>query len=118
MSRQKNRKVNLNSEGKTKGAFFDIELIQIPYGYYAGFRTLDSAVRAKKVFNCKSLIIVSQKFHNQRAVFIAHQNEIDAVGFNAKDVESKNNFTHIREIGAKFIAVLDLFVFYRQPKFL
>lgn len=85
---------------------------------YAGFRTLDSVVRSKKVFNCKSLIIVSQKFHNQRAVFIAHQNGIDAVGYNAKDVESKNNLTHLREIGAKFVAVLDLFVFCRQPKFL
>lgn len=40
---------------------------------YAGFRTLDSVIRAQKVFHCKSLIIVSQKFHNQRAVFIARQ---------------------------------------------
>jgi SanA protein len=85
---------------------------------YAGFRTLDSVVRSKKVFNCKSLIIVSQKFHNQRAVFIAHQYKIDAIAFNAQDVSSKTNLTHIREIGAKFLAILDLFVFNRQPKFL
>jgi len=85
---------------------------------YAGFRTLDSVVRSKKVFNCKSLIIVSQKFHNERAVFIAHHYEIDAVGYNATDVPSKSNFTHIREIGAKFVAILDLFIFNRQPKFL
>lgn len=85
---------------------------------YAGFRTLDSVIRAKKVFNCSSLIIVSQKFHNQRAVFIAHQHGIDAVGYNSKDVKSKTNLTHLREIGAKFMAILDLFILNRQPKFL
>ena len=85
---------------------------------YAGFRTLDSVIRAKKVFNCSSLIIVSQKFHNQRAVFIARKNGIDAVGYNSKDVTSKNNLTHLREIGAKFMAIIDIFVLNRQPKFL
>jgi SanA protein len=85
---------------------------------YAGFRTLDSVVRAKKVFNCKSLIIVSQKFHNQRAVFIARHHNIDAVGYNAQDVQSKNNFTHWREFAAKFGTIIDLFLLNRQPKFL
>ncbi len=85
---------------------------------YAGFRTLDSVVRAKKVFNCKSLIIVSQKFHNQRAVFIARHHDIDAVGYNAQDVQSKNNVTHWREFAAKFGTIIDLFLLNRQPKFL
>jgi SanA protein len=85
---------------------------------YAGFRTLDSVVRAKKVFNCKSLIIVSQKFHNQRAVFIARHYRIDAVGYNAQDVQSKNNFTHWREFAAKFGTIIDLYLLNRQPKFL
>lgn len=85
---------------------------------YAGFRTLDSVVRAKKVFNCKSLIIVSQKFHNQRAVFIARHHNIDAVAYNAQDVPSKNNFTHWREFAAKFGTIIDLFILNRQPKFL
>jgi SanA protein len=85
---------------------------------YAGFRTLDSVVRAKKVFNCKSLIIVSQKFHNQRAVFIARHYNIDAVGYNARDVQSKNNFTHWREFAAKFGTIIDLYLLNRQPKFL
>ena len=85
---------------------------------YAGFRTLDSVVRAKKVFHCNSLIIVSQEFHNQRAVFIANQYGIDAVGFNAQDVRSKKNFTHWREIAAKFLTILDLYLFNTQPKFL
>ena len=85
---------------------------------YAGFRTLDSVVRAQKVFHCNSLIIVSQKFHNQRAVFIAKQYGIDAAGYHARAVTSKSNLTHIREFAAKFGAILDLFVLNRQPKFL
>lgn len=85
---------------------------------YAGFRTLDSVVRAQKVFHCNSLIIVSQKFHNQRAVFIARHYGIDAVGYNARDVQRKGNLTHFREFAAKFGAVLDLYVLNRQPKFL
>ncbi len=85
---------------------------------YAGFRTLDSVVRAKKVFNCQELIIVSQKFHNQRAVFAARFYGIDAVGYNARDVQTRNNYTHLREIGAKFLMVLDLYCFNRQPRFL
>jgi SanA protein len=85
---------------------------------YAGFRTLDSVIRAKKVFNCKSLIIVSQKFHNQRAVFIARHYNLDAIGYNAQDVPSKNNFTHWREFAAKFGTIIDLYLLNRQPKFL
>lgn len=84
---------------------------------YAGFRTLDSVVRAKKVFNCQSLIIVSQEFHNQRALYIANFYEMDAVAFNARDV-STNNYTHFREYLAKFLVILDLYVFKTAPKFL
>lgn len=85
---------------------------------YAGFRTLDSVIRAKKVFNCSELIIVSQKFHNQRAVYAARAIGIDAVGYNATDVRSKNNFTHYREIVSKFVMILDLHAFHTEPKFL
>lgn len=84
---------------------------------YAGFRTLDSVVRAKKVFNCQSLIIVSQEFHNQRALYIANFYGMDAVAFNARDV-STNNYTHFREYLAKVLVILDLYVFQTAPKFL
>ncbi|MCB9223519.1 MAG: ElyC/SanA/YdcF family protein [Crocinitomicaceae bacterium] len=85
---------------------------------YAGFRTIDSVIRAKKVFHCQQLIIVSQKFHNQRAVYAARHLGIDAVGYNARDVQSKNNFTHYREIVSKFVMVLDLHLLKTKPKFL
>lgn len=85
---------------------------------YAGFRTLDSVIRAKKVFNCKSLIIVSQKFHNQRAVYAARAHGIDAIGLNAPDVSSKNNYTHLREIVAKTVMIFEIHLLNSQPKFL
>ena len=53
---------------------------------YAGFRTLDSVVRAKEIFGQTSITFISQKFHNQRAIYIANDYDIDAVGYNAKDV--------------------------------
>ncbi len=38
---------------------------------YAGFRTLDSIVRTRKVFDTNDFIIITQRFHCERALFIA-----------------------------------------------
>lgn len=84
---------------------------------YAGFRTFDSVIRANKVFGQTKLTIISQKFHNERALFICNHNNIDAIAYNAKDVFSTpRNST--REYLAKFKAVLDVFVLGTTPKFL
>ena len=80
---------------------------------YAGFRTLDSVVRAKEIFGQTSVTFISQKFHNQRAIYIADHYNIKAVGFNARDVYK----SHFREYLARAKASLDL-VFNVQPKFL
>ncbi|WP_282040668.1 SanA/YdcF family protein [Winogradskyella flava] len=80
---------------------------------YAGFRTLDSVVRAKEIFGQTSITFISQKFHNQRAIYIAKHFGIEAVGFNAKDVYK----SHFREYLARSKASLDL-AFNVQPKFL
>ena len=80
---------------------------------YAGFRTLDSVVRAKEIFGQTSITIISQKFHNQRAIYIANHFDINAVGFNAKDAYT----SHFREYLARPKASLDL-IFNVQPKFL
>lgn len=50
---------------------------------FAGFRTLDSVVRAKEIFDCDSLTIVSQADHNARALYLAKVNGIDAVALSA-----------------------------------
>jgi SanA protein len=87
---------------------------------YAGFRTLDSVVRAKEVFGQSSVTIISQKFHNERAVFLAKNKGVDAIAYNAKE-DAQLNFlsvkNHIREYFARVNAVLDLLI-EKKPKFL
>lgn len=85
---------------------------------YAGFRTLDSVVRSKEIFGQNKVTIISQQFHNQRAVFIANFKNIEAVGFNAKDVSAYYGFkTMLREKLARVKMLLDL-LFGKEPKFL
>lgn len=86
---------------------------------YAGFRTLDSVIRAQKIFGQSSFTIVSQKFHNERALFLATTNGINAVAFNAKDVPTKYSYkTYLREKIARVKALLDVYVLFTSPKFL
>ncbi|REG90224.1 SanA/YdcF family protein [Winogradskyella sediminis] len=80
---------------------------------YAGFRTLDSIVRAKKIFGQNAITIISQKFHNERAIYIAQHYDIEAIAYNAKDVYK----TPPREYLARTKARLDL-LFNIKPKFL
>lgn len=47
---------------------------------FAGFDTYDSIFRAKAIFQAEKLIIVSQEFALPRALFIANQLEIPAIG--------------------------------------
>jgi len=85
---------------------------------YAGFRTLDSVIRAKEIFGQKSITIISQKFHNERAIYLAEKNGIDAIGFNAKDLSGRYGIkTKIREYFARTKAFLDI-IFRVKPKFL
>ena len=85
---------------------------------YAGFRTLDSVVRCKKIFNQSSITVISQKFHNQRAIYIAKYHGIKAIGYNAKDVSIKYGFkTMVREKLARVKMILDLII-NNQPKYL
>lgn len=85
----------------------------------AGFRTLDSVVRAKKVFGLQKLTIISQRFHDERALLIADHFGIDAIGYCAADVGFRRGVkTQIRETFARVKAVLDLYVFHTTPKFL
>ncbi len=86
---------------------------------FAGFRTLDSMVRAKEIFGLSQLTVISQPFHNERALYIAHCKNIDAVAFNAEDVSLRHwklKMT-VREWFARVKAVADV-VFAKQPHFL
>lgn len=89
------------------------------YCDYAGFRTLDSVVRVREIFGQTAITVVSQEFHNQRAIFIATHRGVDAIGFNAPEVDAYNSFkTRCRELVARANMLLDLFVLRREPKFL
>lgn len=84
---------------------------------YAGFRTLDSMVRAKVVFGLNEVTVISQKFHNERAIYLAERKGLKAIGFNAKDVSGQNGLkVHFREYFARVKVFLDLLA-NTQPKF-
>ena len=85
---------------------------------YAGFRTLDSVVRAEAVFKERKFTVVSQRFHNERAVFIARERGLEVVGYNARDVSTAvAPQVQFREYFARVQMVLDLFLLGTQPKF-
>lgn len=85
---------------------------------YAGFRTLDSVIRARQVFGLEACTIVTQRYHNTRALEVARATGLDAVGFCTRDVEIRHSVrTEIREIASRTLAVLDLYVWHRQPRF-
>lgn len=85
---------------------------------YAGFRTLDSVVRAKEIFGQCSFTVISQQFHNERAIFLARFKGIEAIGFNARDVKGRNGLkVKIREVLARAKVFVDI-IFQVEPKFL
>ncbi len=88
------------------------------YPDYAGFRTLDSMVRAQIIFGLNDFTVISQKFHNERAIYLAQAYHIHPIGYNAKDVTRKAGFkTRIRELLARVAVFRDLAV-NKQPKYL
>ncbi|MTI13167.1 SanA/YdcF family protein [Sansalvadorimonas verongulae] len=91
----------------------------IIYRDYAGFRTLDSIIRARDVFGQTSFTIISQKFQNERAVYIAHQNGIDAVAFNASgELLLTDHSNQLREILARVLAIIETQFLNTGPKVL
>ena len=86
---------------------------------YAGLRTLDSVVRAKKIFGLNSILFISQRFQNQRAIYIANAHGLQAIGHNARDVGPRNGIkTRLREIGARVKMWLDVNILDTPPKHL
>jgi len=76
---------------------------------FAGFDTFDSVVRARKIFGQQRFTVISQRFHNERALWIARYYGIDAVGFNAADLDRRpTRWSWIRERGARLKMWWDL----------
>ncbi len=91
----------------------------IIYLDYAGFRTLDSVVRMKEIFGQESFIVVSQAFHNERAVFLGQHYGLTIYGYNARDVGlgRVSYKTIVREKFARVKVFIDMLM-NKQPRFL
>ncbi len=86
---------------------------------YAGFRTLDSILRAEAIFDLKDYIIISQKFHLERALFIAKAKGQKVIGFAAKDIPGTKAAKKMayREYLARVKAFLDVTILQTEPRF-
>ena len=77
-----------------------------------GYRTIYSVINANKVYGLKSFTIISQKFHNERAIYQAEHLGLDVENiqaYNAKDPKSRQAYlTTIREYFARVKMFLDL----------
>lgn len=84
-----------------------------------GVRTLDSVVRAEAIFDLKDYIIVSQKFHLERALFIAKAKGQKVIGYMAKDIPGTKAAYRMkaREYLARTKAFLDVYILQTSPKF-
>lgn len=114
-----NRKKDYNEPEEMKKALIQKGVPESTiYLDYAGFRTLDSVVRAKEIFGQSRITIISQRFHNERAIYLAGKNGIYAIGYNAQDVNAYAGIkTNARELLARVKMFIDLAVD-KQPHFL
>jgi SanA protein len=86
---------------------------------YGGLRTLDSILRAEKIFQVNSFTIITQNFHCARAILISRKYQLDAQCYAVAAPTGKNYAKVIfREILARVKAVSDLYIKHKQPKFL
>ena len=86
---------------------------------HAGFNTYDSMYRAKEIFCVNSLLISTQQFHINRAVYIARKLGIEAYGFpSTRWINYYRRQYGLRESFAKVKAFIDVEITRRKPKFL
>ena len=108
---------------ETERMYKDLIKAGVPKKYIfsdnAGLRTLDSIVRAEAIFDLEDYIIVSQKFHLERALFIGKAKGQKVIGFTAKDKEGTKaaNKMIVREYLARVKAFLDVYILGTEPKF-
>ena len=80
-----------------------------------GFRTINSIVNANNVYGLKSFTIISQEFHNERAIYQAEHLGLDVENiqaYNAKDPKSRRAYlTTIREYFARVKMFMDLITY-------
>ena len=85
---------------------------------YAGFRTFDSMIRLREIFSQDTVTVISQHFHNERALYIARREGMSAIAFNAEDVSRTAGLkTQLREKLAR-VKVFTDYILHIKPKFL
>ncbi|WP_173779725.1 SanA/YdcF family protein [Frigoriflavimonas asaccharolytica] len=72
-----------------------------------GFNTHASILRCKNVYKKENVIIVTQGYHNIRALFFARNNKMNALGFNAQEIDKPESYyrNQFREFFARLQAV-------------
>ncbi len=86
---------------------------------FAGLRTLDTVIRAQEIFRAPAVTLISQKFHNERAAYIAQNRGLEYAGYNARDVGKGMGLkTKCREVAARVKMWLDVRVLKTRPRHL
>ena len=76
-----------------------------------GLRTFDSIRRCREVFGYDTIIIVTQRFHSYRALYISQYFDLDAHAYVTASLPIRESFrVVIREYFARTKAILDLYV--------
>lgn len=73
-----------------------------------GYKTQITIRRCKEVYKQENIIIVSQGFHNLRALFFARNNQMNALAFDAQDITKPQSYyrNQSREFLARVLAVV------------
>lgn len=86
---------------------------------FAGFRTLDSMIRAREVFGLDNVTVISQRYHCYRAVFLGRQRGLSTIAYAHPQQDERQSLrVEAREYLARMAALLDLFVLDTGPRFL
>lgn len=81
-----------------------------------GFRTYESCKRAKNVYSITHAILVTQRFHLARALYLCRAVGVDVIGLNAdQQLYRRRAFFAGRELGASIKAMIDLFLYTPKP---
>ncbi len=81
---------------------------------HAGLSTYESMMRASQVFGVRKMIVVTQQFHINRALYLAKQAGIDAVGVSAAKIAYRGaTYRAMREVLAR---TKDFFIGIIKPK--
>ena len=86
---------------------------------YAGFRTYDSCYRAKVIFGVDRAILVTQRYHLPRALYLARSFGIEAVGLAAGlDYYPRQEYYDLREFAALVVSWYEVHITRPKPRYL